>query len=228
MFNAVLSDDGAYVLIFHEDEEEPEVMETHEFVAIYGADVLSVSKKVDPSEQAVPKTDEVPETPNVSEPTDTSESHAEDVKHYWKAFRRLVKNCGEYSHKVKLQENVDAGVLKTQVVAYKYCGGVNSDRELAERITALNSLRFTAVANLDYWSRRLGYKPMSTPQDVKRYHLERRADTEILLEHLSRPEFRKRMYYRIDKYSRSGECRSPAEIVTEVLLSFKKQSHQPS
>ena len=213
MFNAVLSDDGTYVTLFHEDGEVEE-METFEFTLAYGTEILGKTGKAKPSEALLTGA--------------ASESYAEDVRHYWKAFRRLAKNCGEYSHKVKLQENVDAGVLKTQVVAYKYCGGVNSDRELAERITALNSLRFTAVANLDYWSRRLGYKPMSTPQDVKRYHLERRADTEILLEHLSRPEFRKRMYYRIDKYSRSGECRSPAEIVTEVLLSFKKRSSKPS
>lgn len=213
MFNTVLSDDGTYVTLFHEDGEVEE-METFEFTLAYGTEILEKTGKAKPSEALL--TGAAPE------------SYAEDVRHYWKAFRRLVKNCGEYSHKVKLQENVDSGVLKTQVVAYKYCGGVNSDRELAERITALNSLRFTAVANLDYWSRRLGYKPMSTPQDVKRYQLKRRSDTEILLDHLSKPEFRKRMYYRIDKYSKSGECRSPAEIVTEVLLSFKKQHRQPS
>lgn len=213
MFNTVLSDDGTYVTLFHEDGEVEE-METFEFTLAYGTEILEKTGKAKPSEALLTRA--------------APESYAEDVRHYWKAFRRLVKNCGEYSHKVKLQENVDAGVLKTQVVAYKYCGGVNSDRELAERITALNNLRFTAVANLDYWSRRLGYKPMSTPQDIKRYHLERRADTEILLKHLSRPEFRKRMYYRIDKYSRSGECRSPAEIVTEVLLSFRRRPTKPS
>lgn len=215
MFNATLSDDGAYVILFHEDEEEPEVMEVEAFVAIYGDDIV---KKRDDAEKAT----------GASANEATSENHDGDAEYYWKAFRRLVENCGHYAHSVKLKENVEAGTVKAQMVAYKYFSGANADSKLDYEITALNALRLTGVATLDYWSRRVGYKPMSTPQDVKKYSLNKRADTEILLNHLAKPDFRKRIYRRIDKYAKKGELKSPAEVVTEVLLSYKKKTRKPS
>ena len=207
MFNAVLSDDGTYVTLFHEDGE-PEEMDTYEFTLAYGTDILKEEGRKKRSELASGIL--------------TAEPSVNDVEQYWKAFRRLTKNCGEYAHKVALLRNTEEGIIPVQKVVYDYFGGPNSDRNLSREIVALDCLRVTAIANLDYWSRRVGFKPMSTPEDVKRYHLTRRADTEILLEHLSKPDFRKRIYRRIDKYAKKGELKSPAEIVMEVLLSYKK------
>ena len=210
MFNAVLSDDGKYVLMYHEGKDEPEVMETFEFTKFFGSDILS-----DESAQ-----DKVAQLDNL-------EAHVDDVEQYWIAFRRLVKLCGQYAHRAKLRRNAADGTLKAQMVAYDYFGP-DADNKLAVTVAALDHLRHTAVYNLDYWSRRVGYKRMSTPRDVKVLRLKRRADTEILLDHLSKPDFRKRIYRRIDKYAKKGESKSPAEIVTEILLSYQKKSRQPS
>ncbi|MBR3319843.1 hypothetical protein IKG20_00875 [Candidatus Saccharibacteria bacterium] len=213
MFDAVLSEDGTYVTLIHEDGE-PEEMDTYEFTLAYGTDILK--------EEGRKKRSKLVSGILAAKPS------VNDVEQYWKAFRRLTKNCGEYAHKVALLRNAEEGIIPVQKVAYDYFGGPNSDRNLSREIVALDCLRATAVANLDYWSRRVGFKPMSTPGDVKRYHLTRRADTEILLEHLSKPDFRKRIYRRIDKYAKKGESKSPAELVMEVLLSYKKKSRQPS
>lgn len=223
MFNAVLSDDGAYVTLFHEDGEIEE-MELYEFTLAYGTEILESVNEV--RTEVLESTDET-QTEPVAETSGPSE---EDVKHYWKAFRRLVKNCGQYTQKVALRKNAEEGILKPQKVAYEYFGGANSDRGLAREIIALDNLRKTALVNLDYWShRRMGYKPMSTPKDVEMLQLGRRADTEILLDHLSKPDFRDRMYYRIDKYAAKGEPKSPTDVVLEVLRSYQpKKSRQPS
>lgn len=213
MFDAVLSNNGKNVVLFHEDGGVEE-MGVYEFTVAYGTEILESAGEARTSETT---TSEM-----------TTEPSADDVEQYWKAFRRLVENCGRYAHKVGLQRNVADGVLKAQKVAYKYFGGANSDRELAYEIVALDGLRMAAIVNLDFWSKRLGFKPMSTPDDMKRYHLDGRADTVILLDYLSNADFRKRMYYRIDKYTKKGVVKSITEVVLEILASYKKKSRQPS
>ena len=119
-------------------------------------------------------------------------------------------------------QNVDEGVLKAQVVAYDYYGPV-PDRKLVDTVKTLESLRKMAVGNLDYWSCRVGFKPMSKPEDVERCGLKGQADTEKLLKYLYYKDFRKRLRYRIDKYAKKAELKSAAELVSEVLASYKKK-----
>lgn len=140
---------------------------------------------------------------------------------YYKAFRDLAEICGQYAHKTKLQRNAIDGASKAQVVAYQYYGNNASDK-LDDVIGRLEWQMKSAMDNLNYWSREAGFKPMSTPEDVEKYHLDRRADTEILAGYLANADFRKRLYYRIDKYMRKGELKSAAELVDEIKKSYKK------
>ena len=152
----------------------------------------------------------------------------DDIKTYYEAFRRLVDLCGKYEHDKKLLHNASDGVLKAQVVMCDYYGPTNPGDKLASTVTALKSLRKVALTTLDYWSRRVGFLKMSTPEDVERYHLNVRADTVILLDYLQYADFRKRLRYRIDKYAGKGELKSAAELVGEVLASYKKRPSKSS
>ena len=215
MFDAILSDDGNSVLVFFEDTEEPETLEANDFATVYGEEALIELREKQQSKKL--------QTMEVSRPLQTTQSSQEDVDHYWKAFRRLLELCGQYTGKAKLLQNADEGVLKAQCVVFDY---YKTERKLAQAIMATYPLLHAAVHNLDYWSRKVGYKRMSTPDDVKKYNLNRRADTVVLLEHLLKPDFRKRTYRRVDKYAKKKELKSPAEVVTEVLMSYK--TRQPS
>ena len=93
---------------------------------------------------------------------------------------------------------------------------------LTDKVQELKALRMATLVTLDYWSRRVGFKRMSTPEDAERLHLKQRADTEILLDYLQHEAFRKRLRYRIDKYAKKEELKSIAELVSEVLDSYKK------
>ena len=76
MFDAVLSDDGTYVTLIHEDGE-PEEMDTYEFTLAYGTDILK--------EEGRKKRSELVSGILTAKPS------VNDVEQYWKAFRRLKK-----------------------------------------------------------------------------------------------------------------------------------------
>ena len=227
MFDTILlSDDGCHVIIFH---GEPEVMEINDFVSAYGREMLPEPRKLQPKE--VLKQSEKtanPEETKCNSPVSgkpPKKASPEDIKKYWEAFRKLAKACGKYSHDAKLQENANDGILITQVVRQKFHG---SEEKLAKRIDDLNDEMTKAMEKLVKYSEKVGFR-MSTPEDVKEYNLQRRADTEILLGYLLIPKFRERTYYRIDKFAKKGELKSPAEIVVDVAESFTlKKSRQPS
>ena len=204
MFEAKLSDGGEDVVLFYDDGKIEE-MSLFDFTVAYGDDILWEQR----------------ECQTVLRP-DVIVHRADDTKHYWAAFRRLVDICGKYEHDRKLLENALDGSFKAQKVADEYF----SDGKLAAKVQAISGMRYTAVMNLDYWSRRVGYKKMSTkydklPEDV-------RPDVEILLDYLQYEFFRKRLRYRIDKCVRDGELKSAAELVTEVLESLRKNPPKSS
>lgn len=158
---------------------------------------------------------------------DNNSVTAEDIRTYYTSFRHLVETSGEYSAKTKMLQNATDGVPKVQMIAYQY---YHSDLEgkLTNEISRLKAQQISALVNLQYWSKKVGFKPMSTPDDVEKYHLTGHADTDKLLHYLAYTEFRKRLYYRIDRYSKRGELKSAADLITEVLGSFKKKPRQPS
>lgn len=146
---------------------------------------------------------------------------------YYQALRKLVAVCGEYSGKIKLLQNAADGISKVQAVVDKYYS--DSDNQLLGQIKALEAQRKAALENFQYWSTKVGFKPMSTPGDVEKHNLEGRADTTILLNYLNWPAFRTVLYKRIDKYAKKAELKSIANLATEVLQSETvKKSRRPS
>ena len=211
MFRTLLSDDKEHVLVFAGNEDEPEEFSLEEFVDAYGSEAWEALQELQE-----PKVGDVVPEPDPA-----------DVRAYYNSFRRLVAVCGNYEHKKKLRQNSADGVLKAQVVAHNYYG-LNPEGKLASTVQNLEMLREVVVLDLDYWSRRVGYRPMSKPEDVTRYGLNGRADTDILLGYLTDADFRARLYYRIDKYAKKGELRSAKELVHEVFASYKKRPRNKS
>jgi len=136
----------------------------------------------------------------------------DDLKHYYRAFRELCQCCGEYAWINKLAQNVQEGILPAQEVAFIYFGGTKGDPDVNITKTIENAYRaqVQAAKYLDGWSQRLGYKPMSE------------IDRRILIQHLYRPGFRKKMRYRIDRNLRKGISASARDLVLEVLRAEKK------
>lgn len=207
MFDAKLSDDGENVVLFHHDGSVEE-MTLFEFTMAYGDDILWEQRELKPGDILRP---------------DVVEHRLEDAEHYWAAFRRLVDICGKYEHDRKLLDNAMGGSPRAQKVIYDYHPG----GELAAKVQALNGMRYTAAMNLDYWSRRVGYKRMSTRYDNKLPEGVR-PDVEILLDYLQYEFFRRRLKYRIYKCEKRGELKSAAELVTEVLDSLRKSPPKSS
>ena len=187
--NAVLSEDRTYVTILWEDKE-PQELTVEEFVACYGEEALPR-----PVDEVIPE----------------EEFDSTTVKHYYDAFRRLLTACGKYAWADKTEKNDADGVYPVQKVVHETFGA-NAAAKLALEVSRSNSMQKICVENLDYWSRRLGYKPMSE------------KDKQVLIRHLYGADFRKRMRYRVKKYAKRGELYSARELVLEVLRSFLDKS----
>ena len=192
---AVLSDSKEFVTVYR-DDKEPEEMTIVEYTACYGVDALPTpGDEVHLNELK----DEVVIPKNFS-----------TVMCYYNAFRTLLAACGKYAWADKTEKNDADGVYPVQQVVYQTFGHCAAAK-LAAEVDRRNSKQKVCVDNLDYWSQKVGYKPMSA------------KDKQVLLKHLYGAEFRKRMYYRIDKYSKREELYSPRDLVIEVLLSLKKK-----
>ncbi len=196
---SILSDDGSWVVVFNGDEDEPMEMTIQEFVDRYG-------------EEKLPGRDLQPEDV-LSD--DFFPQQLGDVRHYWASFRRLVKACGGYAWADKLQKNDADGVYPVQKVVYETFGS-NATSKLGTETERRRVSQMTYARNLNYWSQRVGFKPM------------RQVDLEILIRHLYDPDFRSRMYYRIDKYNKKSELVSARDLVIDVLKSFLKQKKLPT
>lgn len=136
----LLSDNGQYVLVFNEGQDEPEEFTREEYAIAFGEDAEEATR---PLEQK----------PRISD----------DLKHYYRAFRDLCKCCGDFAWANKLAENVNEGILPAQEVAFAYFGGPKGDPDVNLNVTIQKYYRaqIQAVKYLDGWSQRLGYMPMS-------------------------------------------------------------------
>ena len=192
---SILSDDGNWIVVFHDDdeEEEPEELTLQEYIERYGDDALP-AREMKPEE--VLREDLMPHEPG-------------DVQQYWASFRRLCKACGKHSWADKLERNCAEGVFMAQKVQYDTFGPSDAPTKLAITVASYDRKQYACINNLDYWSQRVGFKPMSA------------RDKDVLIEHLNNGAFRSRMYYRIDKYARRNELYSARDLVIEVLRSFQ-------
>lgn len=193
--HSILSDNKDWVIVFdgNVEDEEPVEMTVREFIACYGEEALP-ARELQPEE--VLREDLKP--------------HKEtDIQQYWASFRRLCKACGKYSWADKLEKNCADGVFPAQKVQYDTFGGSDAPTKLAITVASYNRKQYACVNNLDYWSQRVGFPPMSE------------RDKDVLIGHLYSGTFRSRMYYRIDKYARRNELYSARELVIEVLRSFQ-------
>ena len=87
----------------------------------------------------------------------------------------------------------------------------NADAHLYAEIERTRHLANTAAVNLDYWSRRVGFKPMSE------------KDIRVLLGHLYDGDFRKKLQYRISRNVKKHELTSVRDLVIEVLKAQAKK-----
>ena len=189
----VLSDNREFVTVFR-DDRAPEEFTVEEFVACYG-------------EEALPKPSSEIDQPE-KEPEVSKDFSA--MTCYYKAFRKLLEACGKYAWADKTEKNDADGVYPVQQIVYQTFGHCAAAK-LATEVNRRDSMQKVCVENLDHWSRKVGYKPMSE------------KDKKVLLKHLYGADFRKRMYYRIDKYYKRGELYSPRDLVIEVLKSLQKK-----
>ena len=139
---------------------------------------------------------------------------SEEVRCYWASFRRLVEACGKYAWADKLSKNDADGVFPAQKVVYDTFGA-DGRQKLAVEIELRRLTQKACARNLNYWSQRVGFKPM------------REVDMDILINHLYEMDFRRRVYYRIDKFAEKDELVSARDLVIDVLRSFKKQNRLP-
>lgn len=77
---------------------------------------------------------------------------------YYNAFITFLKTVGAYQAILKMRDNAEDGVYPVQVVAakYGYVGAV-IDQEVAKR----NRRRWGDLEELNYWSRRAGFPPLT-------------------------------------------------------------------
>lgn len=195
---SILSDNGSWIVVFDGDEDEPTEMTVQEFVDCYGEENLP-KRELQPGD--VLREDVKPQEPG-------------DTQRYWASFRRLCKACGEYAWADKLDKNDADGVFPVQKVVYDTFGA-GGRQKLAIEVERRRLLQKACVRNLNYWSQRVGFLPM------------RDVDMDILINHLYKPDFRQRVYYRIDKYAKKDTLVSARDLVIDVLRSFQKQRKLP-
>ncbi|MBR3324148.1 hypothetical protein IKG24_01235 [Candidatus Saccharibacteria bacterium] len=84
-----------------------------------------------------------------------------DQRRYYEAFLDFLQAVGSYLAIYKMGLNANEGVYPVQKIAYEYgyVGGY-MDMEIESR----NQKRYRKLDSLDYWSRRVGYLPLS-PKD---------------------------------------------------------------
>ena len=140
---------------------------------------------------------------------DESMRYVDQIRQYYLAFRRVCVACGWYAWSRNTALNADEGVYPViQMLQEKY--GQNVESKLSHNVERYNKSQRMAVDRLAYW----------TVQVCGRRITE--EDKNVLLRHLYNPYFRRRMYYRIDKYLKNGLLFLPDELVIDVLESLRK------
>ncbi|MBR3220265.1 hypothetical protein IKF76_00120 [Candidatus Saccharibacteria bacterium] len=129
-----------------------------------------------------------------------------EIESYYVAFKKLCTACGKFAWADKLMLNDADGVFPAQKVKHETFGkNGNADANLQIEVERARHTAFAAAANLDYWSRRVGFKPMSE------------KDTRVLLGHLYDGDFRKKLQYRINRNVKKELLASARDLVIEVL-----------
>ena len=134
------------------------------------------------------------------------------VSEYYHAFRELCAACGKYAWADKTARNAVNGVYPVQKMLWER-HGYNAISKLELEIFNFWKLQNEAVDALNECSKRAGCGQM------------RPEGKDVLVRHLYDPDFRDRMYYRVDKYAKEGVLHSPEELVIEVLKSLRNDGH---
>lgn len=200
---ATFSDDRVYLYVYNTpDQEEPDILSLEEFMSIYGEDAL----------------------PDITEPrvgdlvSERPIPRPNEVLNYLFAFRSLVTACGKYKEVLGLKEGVmQAHPTALEVFEEHYGSDI---LRLNDVIKAKEAAQYERGHNLSRQMRTVGYKPLSFEEDARRSNDVGVSDADCLIRLFSNKDIRKRTCYRIDKYIKKVELRSPLEILKEVKKSF--------
>ena len=133
-----------------------------------------------------------------------------EVGKYYDAFLEYLTAVGSHQAIVKLGVNAEEGVYPVQKVVREHgYEGVALDQEIIDR----NNRRWKKLDNLDYWSKRVGYKPIDSKGKEKVMKFMEDAD--------------RRRYVRdnVKRARQTGELFSVADIMVKRYSLEKKRQN---
>jgi hypothetical protein len=201
IINALLSDDKEHVLVFYENQDEPEEYTVSEFSETFGEESLAkLQEEFKRAHRASPD--------------------AHEVFVYYDAFLKFLKVNGKYVHDLKLYSSSFDGSEHANKVVEEYFD--SSSEKLMSQVLSLKTQHTAAINSLNFWLERVGLEPIPTRSDGNTVPSNRLAIEDLTnLFHFNRL-IRERMMEKVKKHQREGILYSPEEILEETLLSFRK------
>ena len=199
---SILSEDGSWILTYHEGEDDPEELTPQEFAERYGEDALpsgGISEK-DANQSS----------------TITPVNELEDTMRYYESLRRLCIVCGKYSgldHRFmnELFDVPEVDLYMRDAFEARH----QRVTRLEEELTGKEIEAKACARNFSYWHQRVGFGELC---DV---------DRDYLISYLKDKKFRAKMYYYINRYSKKEELVSLNDLMHKIFKLFLNKHTLP-